>query len=94
MEEGKGQTLTIEQQKRLTASGVLSVDGFSLQQINATLQAAAPNSAKGGTKLQILGENLKILSFSKTTGTLSIDGHIHTVKYAQKKQPFIKRMFR
>jgi len=85
MEENKIQTLTIEQQKRLTMSGVISVDGFNEQTVTVTLNEG---------RMQINGENLKVLAFSKTTGNLSIDGKIITVKFALKKQPLMKRLLK
>jgi formylmethanofuran dehydrogenase subunit C len=85
MEENKLQTLTIEQQKRLTMSGVISVDGFNEQTVTVTLNEG---------RMQINGDGLKVLAFSKTTGNLSIDGKIYTVKFALKKQPLMKRLLK
>lgn len=85
MEENKLQTLTIEQQKRLTMTGVQSVDGFNEQSINITLVNG---------KMNIQGETLKVLAFSKSTGNLSIDGKIYSVKFAHKKIPITKRLFK
>jgi len=44
--------------------------------------------------MQILGEGLKVLAFSKTTGNLIIDGKIITIKFALKKQPLVKRLLK
>jgi len=85
MEENKLQTLTIEQQKRLTMSGVQSVDGFNEQSVIITLTDG---------RMQVMGEGLKVLAFSKTTGNLTLDGKILTVKFALKKQPLMKRLLK
>jgi sporulation protein YabP len=85
MEESKLQTLTIEQQKRLTMTGVLSVDGFNEQSVAITLNEG---------RMQIQGENLKVLAFSKSTGNLSVDGKIFFIKFAHKKMPLVKRLLK
>lgn len=64
--------LTIEQQKKITLTGVKSVTSFSPQQINLMLSEG---------KLIITGNNLKVTSFSKSSGTFSADGEIAGVKY-------------
>ena len=85
MEENKLQTLTVEQQKKLTMTGVVSVDGFNDETVTVTLNEG---------RMQILGEGLKVLAFSKTTGNLIIDGKIITIKFALKKQPLVKRLLK
>lgn len=85
MDEKKIETLVIEQQKRLTMTGVLSVDSFSCDSIIASINSG---------RLQIYGQGLKILAFSKQSGSLSVDGQINTVKYGGKKIPFLKRLSR
>jgi len=85
MEENKLQTLTVEQQKKLTMTGVVSVDGFNEETVTVTLNEG---------RMQILGEGLKVLAFSKTTGNLIIDGKIITIKFALKKQPLVKRLLK
>lgn len=85
MDEKKTETLTVEQQKRLNMTGVVSVDGFSERAVHATL---------GAGRMLISGENLKVLAFSKTTGNLSVDGRIDSVKFSGGKQPLVKRLFK
>ncbi len=65
-------TLTIEQRKRITMTGVESVTAFSPQQISLTL-------ADG--KLVVTGSGLKIAAFSKTTGAFTATGNISALRY-------------
>lgn len=44
--------------------------------------------------LVIGGTNLKILRFNAADGTLEFTGEVNTVKYAAKKQPLLKRLFK
>ncbi|MBR7099714.1 MAG: YabP/YqfC family sporulation protein [Clostridia bacterium] len=77
--EQKAHTLTIEQQKKLTLTGVESVTSFSPQQINLQL---------AGGKLAVQGEGLKITSFSKSSGTFSASGTVYSVKYGARGGKF------
>ncbi|MBQ9081130.1 MAG: YabP/YqfC family sporulation protein [Clostridia bacterium] len=65
-------SLTVEQRKKISMTGVESVTSFSPQQINLTL-------ANG--KLTVTGDNLKVTAFSKTSGTFSATGNILGIKY-------------
>lgn len=85
MEEKKSEVLTIEHQRRLTMTGVLSVDAFTTDSIAATL-------ANG--RMTVSGSALKVLAFSKSSGSLSVEGVITAVKFGGKKVPFIKRLTR
>lgn len=77
--------LLIEGQNRLSMTGVSAVDGFSEQQIKLSVN---------GSKVLILGENIKITSFNKGTGNLTADGRFFSVKYDYKKQQLLKRFFK
>ncbi len=77
--------LVIDARKRLTMSGVSSVDSFSEQVINLTVS---------GSKVKITGENLKITAFNKGSGNLTADGAFKEIKYDFKKTPLIKRLFK
>ncbi len=66
----------IENRKKLSVSGVETVDGFTEQMLNLTT---------GGTKLKILGEKIKITSFNKSTGLLLAEGEFSEIKYGVKK---------
>lgn len=83
MEDNKNHSVCLEEQRRLTVNGVLSVDGFSEENITASLPS---------NKLYINGEGLKILSFSKNTGVLNVDGTIYSIKYTKPKVSLIKRI--
>lgn len=77
--------IELDDRKRLLATGVLSVDGFSEQIINLTVN---------GSKLKVTGENIKITSYNKNTGNLSADGNFFEIKYLSKKPPLAKRIFK
>ena len=77
--------LTLDNRKLLTMTGVQSVDGFSEQFLILTVS---------GNKVKITGENIKISAYNKASGTLTADGVFCEIKYNQKKQPFIKRLFK
>ena len=77
--------LVLDARKRLSMTGVESVDGFTEQILNLTV---------GGIKVKILGDNLKISAFNKTNGNLTAEGVISEIKYNHKKTGFIKRLFK
>ena len=52
------------------------------------------NLISGCGALVIGGTNLKILRFNAADGTLDFEGEVNTVKYAAKKQPLLKRLFK
>lgn len=85
MQENQGVKLLLEDRKKLTMSGVTSVDGFGEQYVKVSLS---------GSKLQILGEKLKVVSFNKSTGALIVEGLVNEIKYNYKKQPLLKRIFK
>lgn len=45
-------------------------------------------------QLSIEGSNLKILRFNAADGTLEFEGEVNNIKYAGKKQPLLKRLFK
>lgn len=85
MENKNMDKLVIECRKQLTLTGVDSVDGFSEQTLNLTVS---------GVKVKISGENIKIVSFNKSTGLLVADGVFNEIKYNVKKVPIVKRLFK
>ena len=84
MEDAKLQTALIEQQKKITMTGVESVDAFSDRQIALTLDNG---------KAVIAGENLKIINFAKSTGNFSAVGKISGVRFVSKQEKLSKRLF-
>ena len=77
--------LCIDGRKRLSMTGVESVDGYSESAIKLTAN---------GTRIYFYGSKLKIVAFNKSTGNLSCDGDFTEIKYGGKKVPFIKRIFK
>ena len=84
-ETANEQKLTLENRKRLTMSGVDSVDSFSDKELKLTV---------GGDKVLIGGGGVKITAYNKGNGVLTADGKFDSVKYDAKKAPFIKRFFK
>jgi hypothetical protein len=64
--------LTIESLKRLTATGILSVDSFSASQLILSYS---------GGRIVVSGSQMKITAFSKSSGTFSASGNFSGVKY-------------
>ena len=75
MQENK-HSVTIEQRKVLTVSGVESVVAFSEVKIVLALL--------GGGRMTVLGTNLKITGFSKANGSFVADGSVSGVSYGAK----------
>lgn len=85
MQENQSVSLLLEERKKLTMSGVSSVDGFAEQYVKLTVSDC---------KVQVNGEKLKVVSFNKSTGALVVDGFVNEIKYYTKKQPLLKRIFK
>ncbi len=78
-------TLTIENQKRLSATAVGEVDGFSDKEIRLKLV--------NGKRIIIYGQNLKVINFQKQSGNFMADGEINRVIYQNKTAGnFFKRL--
>lgn len=78
------QTALIEQQKKITVTGVVSVDAFSDRQIALTLE--------NGTA-SVSGEDLKIVNFSKSSGSFTAVGKVSGIRFAGKREKLSKRLF-
>ncbi len=72
MQEVKTSILTLEQQKRLSLSGVSSVDAFTESEIRLTVN---------GKKVRIGGSKLKVLSFSEGTGNFTASGEVVSIRF-------------
>ncbi len=83
MQENK-HSVIIEQRKQLTVSAVESVVAFSEVKIILSLL--------GGERLTVIGSELKITGFSKTSGTLVAEGTITGVQYGGKS--LVSRIFK
>ncbi len=79
------QKLILEANKNLSMTGVETVDGFTEQSLKLTV---------AGSKMFIVGENIKITAFNKTSGNLTAEGEFFEIKYNRKKVPVIKRLFK
>ena len=67
-------SLTVEQRKNISISGVESVKSFSSTRIELVLSGS-------NLRLTVTGENLKIRGFSKTGGNFTATGNVESVKY-------------
>ena len=74
----------IEQQKKITMTGVSGVDGFTPREIRLTLESG---------RAVIAGEGLKIVSFSKANGNFSAIGKIYGIRFFAKHEKPTKRLF-
>lgn len=77
--------LTIEQQKKISLTGVESVDGFSDTEIRLTI---------AGKKMRICGSSFKVQSFSKGSGAFSAIGEVCAIRYGGNKGKFFQRLFK
>ena len=84
MQETMKHSLMLEQRKILNISGVESVISFSEVKILLGLS--------GGEKLHILGTDLKIVNFSKTSGAFTAEGTVVGVNYGGKS--LVSRLFK
>ena len=85
MDNGTPHSLGIEQCKKITATAIESVDGFSDKQILLSYS---------GGKIIVLGSGMKIVNFSKTSGAFAATGDIVSVRYAAKGVGFKSRLFK
>ena len=82
MSEGfKESVLTIEQQRKITFSGVGSVDSFSDSAILLTVN---------GKRVKIEGSHLKVLSFSEGSGNFAASGEVTLVRFGSAGKTFSK----
>ncbi len=77
--------IVLDARKRLTMTGVTSVDGFSEEVLHLTVS---------GSKVKVSGDGIKITSYNKGTGNLTADGNFNEIKYNYAKIPLIKRLFK
>lgn len=77
--------LVLDARKNISLTAVETVDGFNEQMLKLTIN---------GTKLQIVGDNIKITAFNKANGNLCAQGNFYEIKYSHQKQPLVKRIFK
>lgn len=85
MEKILPSVLTIEQQEKITFTGVESVDSFSENGINLTVN---------GKRVQISGAHLKVLSFAKGSGNFTATGQVTGVKFGFAKGKGLQRLLK
>ena len=79
------ESLILEDRKRLSLTGVESVDGFSETLLKLTINKS---------KVEIKGASIKITAFNKSSGNLSATGSFTDIRFNAKKQPLLKRIFK
>lgn len=85
LEQNEQHILNVENCKRITATGIISVDAFSATQLILSY---------GGGRIVVSGSEMKITSFSKTNGQFSASGVITAVKYAGKAVGLKQKLFK
>ncbi len=83
MQENK-HSVILEQRKNLSVSGVESVVAFSEVKIILSLL--------GGERMSVIGSDLKITAFSKTSGAFSAEGTVTGISYGGKS--VVSRIFK
>lgn len=68
--------LTVEQRKKISMTGVESVDFFSEERIVLSVN---------GQRVTIEGSKLKVAAFSQGSGSFSANGEVRSVKYGAGK---------
>ncbi len=71
--------------KKASLTGVNTVDGASGSELTLSTVLG---------KLEIKGNELKIVKFDETDGNLTFVGNIDSIKYAAPKQSLLKRLFK
>lgn len=84
MQDNQKHSVCIEQRKMITVSGVESVAAFSEVKIVLKLL--------GGERMHVIGSDLKIVGFSKSSGSFTAEGTVSGVSYGGKS--FAARLFK
>lgn len=84
-QEIKQSILTVENQSRISMTGVESVDAFSDMSIRLTVN---------GKRVQITGAKLKVASFASGSGNFSATGEVKEVRYGGAKGKLLSRLFK
>lgn len=84
-ENFNNESLILESRKRLCLTCVDAVNGFTDTYLSLTVNTKP---------LKIVGNNLKITTYNKSTGNLSCEGEIYEIKYEKKKPSLAKRIFK
>ena len=78
-------SLSIEQCKKITATAISSVDAFSDRQILLSYS---------GGRIVVNGSGMKIINFSKTSGSFCAVGTISGARYIQKGGSLRQKLFK
>ncbi len=84
MQETQKHSVSIEQRKWISVSGVESVAAFSEVKIVLVLC--------GGERMHVIGSGLKIVGFSKSSGSFTAEGSVSGISYGGKS--FASRLFK
>lgn len=84
MQETQKHSVSIEQRKVITVSGVESVAAFSEVKIVLVLM--------GGERMHVVGTGLKITGFLKSSGSFTAEGTVSGISYGGKS--FASRLFK
>ncbi|MGN0814084.1 MAG: YabP/YqfC family sporulation protein [Candidatus Coproplasma sp.] len=85
MESSEQHILTVENCKKITATGIVSVDSFSPTRLTVTYS---------GGRISVEGAGMKITAFSKSTGSFCACGEINSVKYLGRGESLKKKLFK
>ena len=85
MENVTPHSLNIEKCKRISATAIESVDSFSDKQIVLSYS---------GGRIAVTGSGMKIVNFSKTSGSFAATGDITSVRYWAKGLGLKSRLFK
>lgn len=77
--------LELQERKKLTMTGVDSVDGFNEEVLNLTVS---------GSKMKVSGEEIKITAYNKTSGELCAEGLFNEIRFSKKNVPLLKKFFK
>ena len=78
-------SISVEQCKRITATAIDSVDAFSDKQIILSYPAG---------RIVVAGNGMKIVGFSKSSGSFSATGEIISVRYLGKGTGLKGKLFK
>lgn len=85
MENMAPHSLAIEQCKKVTATAIESVDSFSDKQIVMSYSAG---------RIVVAGSGMKIINFSKSSGSFAATGEIISVRYIGKGMGLRSKLFK
>ena len=81
----EGPSSSVEQCKKVTATAVSSVDSFSDKQIVLSYEQG---------RIVVTGSGMKIINFSKTSGSFAATGNVNGVRYLQKGSSLKQKLFK